>query len=455
MKKRLIFSILAATLLQTTVFAKSIKIKQKDIAEINKYAQSASPIDIDDQIENQIQKYAQKHNFEFGVDTKRGKYFIYDIESVALKPTDPDFVKSLSVAYEKAFFNAQEEFVMDIFGRTVNEKKMNLFANNSTDAKEFASDKVNNQGVMAKIGRIFDKTLSLTEKSLDNALVKLGVDPSNIEKLNKKEKNTLLKNKFIAQTMKEAFGSVAGFIPVKTFVGKDTQGQYAVGVIAMRSDKTSQVAKDISRQRYTNIEGRGKSIKDMVPTDKKELLNEFGLRLVFDATGKPALISYAQWGFNAKGLGSYMKNQAKKNAKSMAQDMADSFISDFVNGNLQASSQSEHGEIIQRVLEREGGADGMVTDRTIKTILDKINKNAKLKSSMKLAGISTVRKWSTTNQFGLYVAGVVRKWTFSGLDEAKSVQEGKRVTRKEKHEKKETYSNSVNGSAEYNTVNDF
>ncbi len=453
MGKKFLISALIAGLLGTTVLSAATKIDQQDINSINKYAQDSNPVDIDDQIEEDIQQYAQKNHFEFGLDEKRGKYFIYAIESVALKPTDPDFVKSLSVGYEKAFFSAQEQFVMDIFGREASQKESQLFSDNSTDAREFASDK-KAQGATAKIGRIFSKMLTLTEKSLDKALLKLGVQPDEISKLNKKEKKTLFKNQFIAQTMKVAYGSVSGFIPIKTFVGKDEQGQYCVGVIAMRSPKTSQVAKDISMQRESMIEGRGKDIKNIVPSDKKLLLNEFGLRLVFDASGRPALLAYGQWGFNAKGLGSYMKSQAKNSAKSMAQDMADSMISDFVNGYLQANSTTKRGEVVQKVLEREGGVDGVVTDKTIKTLIDKINKNAKITSSMKLAGVSTVRRWSTKNKYGLYVAGVVRKWTFGGLSAAKSVQSGRAMKAKAKHEKK-SYTRDVQGSQEYNTVNDF
>ena len=455
MKKYFIIKVLLISVLATLSLAEDVKIEQKDVVEINNYIEEVNPADIDDQIEDSIQEYSERSNFEFGIDEKRGKHFIYAIETVALKPMDPDFVKSLAVAYEKAFFAAQEQFVMDTFGEIVSQKETELFSDNSTNAKEFDSDKVSNKGLMAKIGRVFDKTLDLAEKQLDNALVELGVDDSDIEKLNKSEKKVLFKNKFVAKSMKEAYGRVSGFIPIKTFVGKDESGQYAVGVIAMRSDKTSQIAKDISMQRETMIEGRGKSIKDIVPSDKKLLLNEFGLRLVFDAEGKPALISYAQWGFNATGLDSYMKSQAKKNAKSMAQDMADSMIADFVNGNLQVSSESEHGEVIERVLERNGGKDGMVSDKVVKNIIDKTSKNAKLKSSMKLAGVSTVRRWSTTNEHGLYVAGVVRKWTFGGLNAAKSVQSGKGMRKAKKQHENKNYSRSVKESTEYNTVNDF
>jgi len=455
MKRNFVVAALLICTLSSLSIASEIKIEKKDINELNNYVEKVAPMDIDDQIEESIQNYADEHNFQFGIDEKRGKHFIYDIETVSLKPTDPNFVKSLAVAYEKAFFAAQEQFVMDTFGGVVNQKERELFADSSTNAKEFDSDKATNKGVMSKIGRVFDKTLSLAEKSLDNALIKLGVDPGEVEKLNKTEKKTLFKNKFIAKSMKDAYGRVSGFVPIKTFVGKDENGQYAVGVIAMRSDKTSQVAKDIAMRRESMIEGRGKAIVDIVPTDKKELLSEFGLRLVFDASGKPALIAYGQWGFNSKGLDSYMKSQAKKNAKNMAQDMADSMIADFVNGNLQTSSQTEHGEIIERVLERSGGADGMVVDKTIKNIIDKTSKSAKLKSSMRLAGVSTVRRWSTINEHGQYVAGVVRKWTFGGLNAAKSVQANRKIGSAHKKRSKKNYSRSVNESSEYNTVNDF
>ncbi len=436
-------------------FAANVKIDQKDIDQINKYEQYKNNEGIDDAIEAQIEAYADKMGFEFGVDEKTSKYFIYSVVPVAQKPTDPDFIKSLSIAYEKAFFAAQQEFIMDVFGRMVSQKESELFSDNSTNNREFASDKmVTKKGTLAKIGRIFNKVLSLTEKKLDKALIKLGVSPSELQSMSEKEKKTLFRNKFIASTMKEAYGYVSGFVPIKTFVGRDKSGQYAVGVIAMRSPKTSQVAKDIAMQRESNITGHGKPIREFVPTDKKALLSEMGIRLVFDESGRPAIISYGIWGFNGKGLDSYMKAEAKKNAKSMAKDMADSMIADFVNGYMSIKSQKQHGEIISKTIERESPKNAPTVEKCVKNIIDKINKQATIRSSMNMAGTSTVRKWSTLDENNLNVVGVVRKWTFGGLSAAKSVIYNKNKKTYSKNKKK-TYTKTIKQSSEYNTVNDF
>jgi len=455
MNKKILLSILTFSMLSLTSYANEVKlIDQKDINTINNYAKTT--IDIDDEIENQIQQYASKNQFEFGLDSKSGKYFIYSLQPVALKPTDPDFVKSLSVAYEKAFFNAQQRFVMDIFGRMISQKESSLYANNSTNAKQFENKKINNDTILDKLTRVVDKSLTLTEKKLDSELENYGVDPKQIEKLTPTQKKTLFKNKFIAKTMKKAYGSVAGFVPIKSFVGKDKTGQYVVGVIAMRSPKTSQVAKDISMQRKSMIKGKGKPLEEIIPSDTKQLLNEFGLRLVFDDTNQPALIAYGQWGFNSKGLDSYMKMQAKENSKSMAKEMADAMISDFVNGNLQTVSSKQHGEIIEKTIEKQGDPQNINIEKTIKNIIDKINQQSKLRSSMDLAGFSTVRRWSTTNEYGHYVSGVIRKWTFKGNDIAKSIINDKPYTQEESTSNStSSTTRTVEQSAEYNTVNDF
>jgi len=436
---------------------KSESIQQRDINEINDYVEEDIDEDIYENIEDEIDAYISQKKKESKKNTNSKKIFISSLMPVALKPTNPDFVKSLSLAYDKAFFDAQQQFVMDVFGRIISQKEKTLFANNSTDRKKFESDKISNQGIGAKLGRLFDKTLSLAEKSLDNALIKLGVNPSEIESATKKEKQTLMKDALISVTMEQASGKVSGFVPIKTFVGKDKDGQYYVGVVGMRSDKTSAVARAIASKREPKIYGNGKAIEDLIPKEKNRLLSEMGVRLVFDDSGRPALISFAQWGFNANGLSSYMRTQAKNNAKKMAESIADAMVSDFVNGSMVVSSDKERGEIIEQTIQREDGRDGMAVEETITKIVDKINEAAKLKSKMDKAGFSTVKRWSIKNEHGLYVVGVIRKWTFEGLESAQSTIHNRAIRkRRNKYSTDNTnYESSIDESSEYNTVNDF
>jgi hypothetical protein len=420
--------------------------------DINKYVHHE--VDIDDQIDQQIQQYAQENNFNYGFDEKTSKYFIYSIQPVIQKPTDPDFIKSLITAYEKAYFNAQKNYIMDIFGKMLSQKESSLYADNSTNAKSFNNPKTKSDTILNKINRVVDKTLTLTEKKLDKELETYGIDNEEFKNLTPSKKKTLYKNKYISKTIKQAFGSVVGFVPLKSFIGNDKKGQFVVGVVAMKSPKTAQVAKDISLKRKSLINGKGKPLSQIIPKDTKYLLNEIGLRLVFDQTNQPALISYGQWGFNSKGLSSYMKIQAKENAKSIAKDIADAMISDFINGNLITSSTKEHGEIIENIIQKNSTPDDMIIEKTVKNIIEKINEKSKLKSSMNLAGISTLKRWSTINKYGHYVSGVIRVWTYNGLDTADAIINNKPLSKKDSQKNINT-TQSIQKSIDYNTINDF
>lgn len=461
-KKPLLLALIFGSL-SMPVFAAEVEIeqkvtiKQKDMQEMNNYVEEENE-DIYESIEEQIDAYISKMKKRAKRSNSGKKTFISYLEPVALKPTHPDFVKSLSTAYDKAFFTAQQEFVMDVFGEIVSEKEKTLFSNTSTDAKVFDSDKETSKGTFAKIGRLFEKTLSLAEKKLDDALVGLGVDPADIANATVTEKQTLMRDAFVSETMEQATGRVAGFVPIKTFVGKDKEGQYFVGVVGMRSVKTEAVAQSIATKREPMMNGRGKAIEDIVPEDKQQLLNEMGVRLVFDETGRPALISYGQWGFNSRGLDSHMKSRAKNNAKKMALSKADAMVSDFVNGAMVVKSKKESGEIITQAVEREGGRNGMVSEQTLVNIVDKINEEAKLKSKLDKAGFETVKKWSAKNEHGHTVVGVVRKWTFEGLSSAQDIINNKVAKNrgyKRAEEESISMSAGVNESIEYDTVNDF
>lgn len=98
--------------------------------------------------------------------------------------------------------------------------------------------------------------------------------------------------------MTNAIGSMSGLVPVQTIVTQ-RRGEYDVGVVAVISNKTRQLAKDMALARQSAIKGKGKAISEYLPKDTKGFLNEYGIRLVYDENGAPIILSYGNWGYVA------------------------------------------------------------------------------------------------------------------------------------------------------------
>lgn len=146
-----------------------------------------------------------------------------------------------------------------------------------------------------KVDQILNKLTQLAGAQLDKALKDLGIDANS---LIEERKKTLLKQEFLNKTMTNAVGSMSGLIPVQTIVTQ-RRGEYDVGVIAVISNKTRQLAKDMALARQNTIKGKGKAISEYLPKDTKGFLNEYGIRLVYDENGVPIILSYGNWGYEA------------------------------------------------------------------------------------------------------------------------------------------------------------
>src|SRR5690606_1476923 len=94
-----------------------------------------------------------------------------------------------------------------------------------------------------------------------------------------------------------AVHSMQGLVPVQTriFTQDGPNGKaVVVGVIAVRSEKTLQFARDISRKQPSLVTGTPRSLTELLPPDPEGYLDEIGLRFAYDEQGRPMLLAYGR-----------------------------------------------------------------------------------------------------------------------------------------------------------------
>lgn len=286
MKKILFIGSLVMASLLYAQGSQPVEITQQDINTQNEMSDASTKDITPKSIEDFFEEFADNFGIEYGI-TKDGKTFYTGKSTVAVNDTDPQFAQALQNAYQKAMLNLQSEFIRDAFGRIATSKIQNYEADNSTNAKEF--DELPKGD---KVDQILNKLTQLAGAQLDKALKDLGIDTNS---LSEDRKKTLLKQEFLNKTMTNAIGSMSGLVPVQTIVTQ-RRGEYDVGVIAVISNKTRQLAKDMALARQSAIKGKGKAISEYLPKDTKGFLNEYGIRLVYDENGAPIILSYGNWG---------------------------------------------------------------------------------------------------------------------------------------------------------------
>lgn len=442
----LCMSLILTNLLAGEVNENSV-ISKNDVQEQNEISKS-QPVVEEETMRDFFRRVAKEIGFEtYGAKKDGSKFFFKGESIVSLKPTDPDFGKALVIAYEKAILDLQANYIVDTFGKTSSERMSNLYQDKSTNAKKF-EEEVRNEG---KIEGIINKALDVVEANLDEALKEMGKDTA---KLNKKQKKSLFKNEFIKSILTSSYGSMSGLVPIKTKITMDKKGNYSVGVVAVISEKTKQIAKDMALKRKSLISGKGKDINTLIPQNNEDFLNELGIRLTYDLEGKPTIISYGRWSYTEDSNDSYINKMAVQTALDQSKTLADAMIVEFMNTRLSFKQNSQTGEIIDRTvtkeIDSESGSENL-SEEVIKDIVDKISKEIKAKANGSLRGISTLTDWEATDKNGINHVGVVRVWSYDTVEAVNNMLKPKN----------ETINNSsktttiTRESKQINNVNDF
>ncbi|MBF7043410.1 DUF6844 domain-containing protein [Campylobacter volucris] len=408
MKKMFIIGSLALASFLYAQATPQVEITQEDIKTQNEMSDASTKDITPKSLDDFFEEFADNFDIEYGV-TKDGKTFYVGKSVVALNDNDPQFAQALQNAYQKAMLNLQTEFIKDAFGRIAVNKIQNYEADNSTNAKEF--EELPKGSIMSQI---FDKLAQLSGAKLDKALKDLGI---NVEGLTEERKKTLLKEEFLNKTITSAVGSMSGLIPVQTIVTQ-RRGQYDIGVIAVVSKKTRQLAKDMSLERKSNITGKGKNISEYLPKEEKGFLNEYGIRLVYDEKGSPVILSYGNWGYIADANNAKKTNILEDRAKDTAATMADAAIVEFINTNLSLKDEKTTGESYEEIIKQSLNINDNTTQEQIQdftNIIEKINTKVKANSSGKIKGIRTLKKWSYKSENGIEHVGVVRFYSYDNV----------------------------------------
>lgn len=445
MKKILFIGSLVVASLLYAQDIQNTQISQQDINTQNEMS-NASTKDISPKsIEDFFEEFADKFDIKYGV-SKNAKTFYTGKSTVIINDTDPQFAQALQNAYQKAMLNLQSEFVKDAFGRIATSKIQSYEADNSTNAREF--EELPKGGA---IKQILNKLSQLAGAKLDKALNDLGIDTKS---LSEDRKKTLLKQEFLSKTITSALGSMSGLVPVQTIVTQ-RRGEYDVGVIAVISNKTRQLAKDMALSRKSNIKGKGKAISEYLPKDKKGFLNEYGIRLIYDENGAPVILSYGNWGYVADSSNAKKTNILEDSAKETALTMADAAIVEFINTSISLKDERTTGESYEDIIKQSINLNDnstQVQTQNITNIIDKVNSKIKASASGKIRGIRTLKKWSYTSENGIEHVGAVRFYSYENLANANEALKPKTNTQKNEVKKS---SNIQRNSNIINDIDDF
>lgn len=331
----------------------------------------------------------------------------------AVKADNQRWGKARSLAFQNAFIQAMGEYMASVRQQTSVSLARDYFAE---DIPESELRYQEGEAADSYVQRIVLKSAALTEQTLDKKLAESGMTQDEIRRLTSPvQKKTALAESISRRTLNEAVGSAAGLVPVKTFEGLDDEGNTAIGVVAVYSEPMRHIANQVAKGdiiRPDPVRAR-RSIADQIADyDKNEQLpNEFGVRVMWDEHGYPAIVSFGQWGWSPENLSKKKRAQRRKFAMKQAGNDALSNLTVFVRASTRFTEESSVGADIEEAFNLPRGGVPEEIEET--RIADRLMETARVKAEISLTGYTTERKWTARHPLldEQELAGTVVYWS--------------------------------------------
>ena len=318
------------------------------------------------------------------------------VQGTSLVPVKADnqrWAKARSLTFQNAFVQAMGEYMASVRQRTSVSVMRDYFAE---DIPESELRYQEGEAAGSYVERVVVKEAALVEQTLDQKLAESGMDQEEIQRLTTPaQKRTALAESISRRTLNEAMGSAAGLIPVKTFEGVDDEGNTAIGVVAVYSERMRHIANQVSRREVIRSDpARARdSIADQVAGYRNdELPNEFGVRVMWDDQGYPAIVSFGQWGWSSANLSKKKRAQRRKFAMKQAENDALSNLTVFVRASTRFTEESNVGADLEEAFNLPRG--GVPEETEEAEIADKLIERARIEAQVSLTGYTQERLWS-------------------------------------------------------------
>jgi hypothetical protein len=394
----------------------AVNLTKKEFNQLNEDS-AAEVADQNQDIQDAIDKWLESRRIEVGVEGRNGELYYSATSDVEVSPSHPAWVKSRQTAFDKAILAIRANFIKDQFGRTVNRIEQSLNQDDSSNNREFKDKKLEGK---SQIAAIWDKALAVSGGKLDQLLNSYGIDPSELNAVPPAQRKDLFAKKFIKSTITRAMGDSSGILVKKTYEANNSKGNFSIGVIALYSPNLKQIAYDIAHGSAVASDGiKGRNISSWHNYPPETLSKIFGLRLVNDENGEFVLLSFGQWGFSFKGKNSNRIKRARRSAAVQAEQITLGQITNFMNSSLALNNSTETGEIVENYLLKQG--DDTI-EKDITTIVDKISNSVKQRSSGKIAGTRTVKRWKFKHPLGHEIIGQIKVWTRQGYNTSQNIK---------------------------------
>ncbi len=335
---------------------------------------------------------------------------------VRVNASNPDWVRFRSLAYERAYADAQTNYLTSQGLRVVSSVANELFRAAGEEPPPFDAGPERAAG---QLNDLFRKLIGVADARVTQILREANVDPQQYEVAPPPQRYVQLRDAFRRTTTRRVIGELSGMLACKTFEGHDGQGNFVISVIAVVSPRLRDFAQEVRRRRgdlEPNLARAGNP--ETIIANKDDLVRQFGVRQLFDTEGNPVLVGFGQWAAGSLGAnaGTAVMASLDRAAVSQARAMADAALGYFLSSNAGYEETGTVGDAVEQAVNRMPNNEVLPDGAATPILLDGLRQKFQARSGVDLVGLTDLGGvWRHKHPItGRYIIGVVRMWSASG-----------------------------------------
>lgn len=226
--------------------------------------------------------------------TNPGLFFTTASATVMVKPESREWGNARVMAYKEAMLKAQANYIRYL-GLTVKTESLQRMFDDPSQMPAFSEADLRSN---SKMGELLDKVVAVAGGKLDQQLTELGIDPDEFRAAPRERRATMFERSISQSTVSRGRADLTGIIPVKTFEAFSEAGDHVVAVAVVASPRFRQFIHDITLSKGDiapdPTKAADRPLRDLLRENPQALIDDFGIRRMYDEQGYPVLISFGQ-----------------------------------------------------------------------------------------------------------------------------------------------------------------
>lgn len=345
--------------------------------------------------------------------------------TVMVKPESREWGNARVLAYKEAMIEAQANYVR-FLGLSVKTESVKKMFSDPSKMPSFSEADLRSAN---KLAALFDKAVAVAGGKLDQQLDEMGINPEEFRAAPAEKRAKLFERSVAQTTVSRGRAELTGIIPVKTFEAFNEQGDHAVAVAVVASPRFRQFVHDVIESKGDIAADPSKAsaqpLRDLLRANPLALIDDFGIRRMYDEQGYPVLVSFGQSSNPYRG--NDFQQRADNRELSFISARADSFAN---FANLFKASGMVNEAVTQRASRTNTGVavaegrDVTLTEEAANEIVRAIDNEISSRGSVSdLAGTKELFRWTQNHPMhGHEINGVVFIWHPQAEQQARSLR---------------------------------